>query len=64
MVTLQGTKFLVFDGRFEEFVVDYDETIDKVVKHVTIGIVIFLALAHDWPIHQSDVKCVFLQGDL
>jgi hypothetical protein len=42
--------------------VDYDETFSPVVKPGTIKIVLTPALSQDWPVHQLDVKNVFLHG--
>jgi hypothetical protein len=42
--------------------VDYDETFNPVVKPATIRIVLSLALARSWPVHQLDVKNVFLHS--
>jgi len=44
--------------------VDFDETFGLVVKPATVRIVLSLALSHQWPIHQLDVKNAFLHGTL
>jgi hypothetical protein len=44
--------------------IDYDETFNPVVKPATVRTVISLAIARDWPLHQLDVKNVFLHGTL
>jgi histone deacetylase 1/2 len=44
--------------------VDYDETFNPVVKPATVCTTLFLALSHNWPVHQLDVKNAFLHGTL
>jgi hypothetical protein len=44
--------------------VDYDETFNPVVKPATIHMVLSLVVSCFWPIHQLDVKNVFLHGTL
>jgi hypothetical protein len=44
--------------------VDYDETFSPVVKPATVRTVLSLALARSWPVHQLDVKNVFLHDSL
>ncbi|GKE74395.1 ribonuclease H-like domain-containing protein, partial [Tanacetum coccineum] len=44
--------------------VDVDETFSPVVKPGTIQTVLSLAASRHWPIHQLDVKNIFLHGDL
>jgi hypothetical protein len=44
--------------------VDYDETFCPVVKPATVRIVLTLAVNRGWPMHQLDVKNVFLHGTL
>jgi hypothetical protein len=44
--------------------IDYDETFSSVVKPATVRLVLSLALARSWPMHQLDVKNAFLHGHL
>ena len=44
--------------------VDYDKTSSPVVKPATVCTVLSLALSCSWPVHQLDVKNVFLHGTL
>nr|GEW53932.1 ribonuclease H-like domain-containing protein [Tanacetum cinerariifolium] len=44
--------------------VDVDETFSPVVKPGTIQTVFSLDISRHWPVHQLDVKNVFLHGDL
>ncbi|GAU31183.1 hypothetical protein TSUD_316080 [Trifolium subterraneum] len=44
--------------------IDYSETFAPVAKLNTVRILLSLAANLDWPLHQLDVKNVFLNGDL
>ncbi|GKA94005.1 ribonuclease H-like domain-containing protein [Tanacetum coccineum] len=55
---------LVANGSSQQLGVDFDETFSPVVKLVTIRTVLSLVVSRQWPIHQLDVKNVFLNGDL
>lgn len=49
----------VYDDRSQEQGVDFDETFSLVVRPTTICIVLGLAMARQWSIHQYDVKNTF-----
>ncbi|GAB2294442.1 hypothetical protein Dimus_038297 [Dionaea muscipula] len=55
---------LVARGFTQEKGVDYEETFSPVVRHTTVRIVIRLAAAFGWQMHQLDVKNAFLHGEL
>ncbi|GJT65667.1 ribonuclease H-like domain-containing protein [Tanacetum coccineum] len=44
--------------------IDCHETFSLMVKSAAIRTVLSLAVSHDWPIHQLDVKNAFLHGYL
>ena len=43
---------------------DYSITFALVAKLTTIHLLVSLAASHSWPLHQLDVKNIFLNGDL
>nr|GEY85778.1 ribonuclease H-like domain-containing protein [Tanacetum cinerariifolium] len=55
---------LVANGSSQLAGIDVDETFSPVVKPVTIRTVLSLAISRHWPVHQLDVKNVFLNGYL
>jgi hypothetical protein len=44
--------------------VDYDETFSPVVKSAMVRTVLSLAVTRSWPVHQLDMKNMFLHGTL
>lgn len=55
---------LVALGNRQEYGVDYEETFAPVAKMTTVRTVISIAASQGWPLHQMDVKNVFLHGDI
>ncbi|XP_071687627.1 uncharacterized mitochondrial protein AtMg00810-like [Rutidosis leptorrhynchoides] len=55
---------LVANGQSQQVGIDCDETFSPVLKPATIRTVLSLAASRHWPIHQLDVKNVFLHGTL
>ena len=55
---------LVAKGFTQTYGLDYIETFSHVTKLNSIWIIISLATIFYWPLHQLDVKNVFLHGDL
>jgi len=48
----------------QQFGVDYDQTFAPVAKFTSIRAILSIAAILDLEIHQMDVKCAFLNGDL
>ena len=55
---------LVARGYSQTYGIDYDETFAPVAKIGTMRTLISCAANFGWPLHQLDVKNIFLHGDL
>jgi Reverse transcriptase (RNA-dependent DNA polymerase) len=55
---------LVAKGFTQTYGVDYKETFAPVTKMNTVRTVMSIAVNHDWPLFQMDVKNAFLHGEL
>ena len=63
--TVERYKARLVANRFHQKIgVDYTETFSLMVKHVTICLVLALAVSYNWPIRQLDVQNAFLHGNL
>lgn len=47
-----------------EYSVDYEETFALVAKMTTVHTIIVIVASQGWPLHQMDIKNVFLHGNL
>jgi hypothetical protein len=54
----------VMHGFTQRAGIDFNQTFSLVVKQATIHTVLHLAASRDWPVHQLDVKNVFLHDEL
>jgi hypothetical protein len=55
---------LVAKGYAQTYGINYEETYSPVAKMTIVRVIIVMAAAKGWSLHQMDVKNVFLHGDL
>ena len=55
---------LVAKGYAQEYGIDYEETFAPVARIISVRSLLAIAVVHQWPLFQMDVKNAFLNGDL
>jgi len=55
---------LVIKGYAQTYGINYEDTYSPIAKMTTVRVIIAMAAAKGWSLHQMDVKNVFLHGDL
>jgi hypothetical protein len=55
---------LVAKAYAQTYGIDYEETYSPVAKMTNVRVIIVMAVAKRWFLHQMGVKNVFLHGDL
>lgn len=55
---------LVAKQQAQIYGIDYSDTFSPVTKMTSVRLFISMATIYDWPLHQLDIKNIFLCGDL
>ena len=55
---------LVAKGYAQEYGIDYEETFAHVARITSVCSLLAIAVVHQWPLFQMNVKNAFLNGDL
>jgi hypothetical protein len=55
---------LVAKNYAQTYGIDYEETYSPIAKMMTIRVIIVMAVAKRWSLHEMDVKTAFLHGDM
>jgi len=55
---------LIVKGYSKVYELDFVDTFSPVVKMTSVWVLVPLAMTYHWPLHQLDIKNVFLNGIL